>query len=111
MLPLHDLAAASGEGEFAQRVDEIRVLRNRNELIRRDPSPVPVWPTHQRLDPPDAAVREHNLRLKVDLQFPSRQSEAQLVLQLHAGRPLGGHGRRLSAEPLPYAGSRRYIVG
>src|SRR5260221_11546054 len=59
--PDADLPAALGEREFPEGMDEVGILRHGDELPRRDPSALPVVPTHQRFDSHDTPVGEHDL--------------------------------------------------
>src|SRR2546425_571309 len=54
-VPFEKLAAGRNEGPFAKRADQVRLLGDRDELRRRDQTTLWVVPSHERLEPRDAA--------------------------------------------------------
>src|SRR3989442_2679447 len=72
-VPGFDLAASSNEHEFTEWMDEIAVLRDQDELQRRNPPALAVPPADQSLHPDSAPGGEIDLGLVVDFQLVSSQ--------------------------------------
>src|SRR5439155_599085 len=92
------LRQSIGKRERPERVDQVGVLRDGDELPGGDRSTLRVVPAHQRFDPDDAPVGEHDLRLVVHLQLALLQREPQLVLQFDSLGGLPGHGGGVELE-------------
>ncbi len=103
-VPEADLATALYKREFAERVDEVAVLRDRDELDRRNPPALAVMPAHQDLDAVNTSVSEVDLGLVMDFQFASSKREAQFVFHFD---PIGGlacHRRGVELEAVSAIG-------
>ena len=79
-LPLHELGAGLTEHPRAELVDEPQLLRDRNEIGRRDHLAVPR-PSNQRLEPGAPGRGQQHDRLVVHLERVTPDGLPQLVLE------------------------------
>src|SRR2546429_4956514 len=86
-LPGTRLAAALAHHPFTDRVDQPARFRQRNELSRRDESPLRMLPAQQRLDAVNSARGGVDLRLVVQLELLQRQRLMHGALPLYPFLP------------------------
>ena len=102
-VPGGELAATFAQRPVAQRLDQVRLFGDRDELPGRDPASLGVAPAHQGFDAADPAARDIDLRLIMQLQLPPRDRGPQCVLELDALGRLASHRRRVELEALSAA--------
>ncbi|MCY1285441.1 hypothetical protein D9M70_343770 [compost metagenome] len=83
-LPAGQAAAGAFQHPVREFEDQPGLLRQRDELRRRDLAPAGVVPAHQRFGPYHAAVGQGQLRLELQAQLVAVDGLAQLALQLQA---------------------------
>src|SRR4029453_789721 len=74
------------EDEASDLADQPRLLRDRDELARRDAPEHGVIPAHEALDADDAAVARGDARLIGDAQLAARERAPQLGFEREAAR-------------------------
>ena len=86
--PVRRLGAGRPQHPFAERIDQAGLLRDRNELGRRDHAALGMVPAQQRLAADDPVVADVDQRLVVQLELAAHERLAQVDLQraarLHA---------------------------
>ena len=80
-----------GDHEHGQRTDQLRALRDRDELVRRHHPPLRVLPAQQGLHADDASGRQVDLRLV---------EEHQLAVADRPAQPAGEHEALLGVQVL-----------
>ena len=79
--PGHGFGAGAAQHPFADALDEVRFLGNRDEPGRADLAMFRMIPTHQRLDTDDMVVHRTHHRLVVYLQFVPLQRIMEIFLE------------------------------
>eukprot|EP01136_Pigoraptor_vietnamica_P033089 Opistho-1_new@95611 len=96
--PQRGLAHRLAQHPVTQRDDEAALLRDRNELARRDVAEVGISPAQQRLGTDHRARGDVDLRLVVQPEVAALQRQAHRVVQLHARQQVDVHLRLVEAE-------------
>ena len=99
-LPSSELAATFHQSPVAQRLDQVGLFCDRDELPRRDPPSLGVPPAHEGFNATDPAARNLHLRLIMQFQLPPCERSAQCVFDLDALGRLVSHRGRVELEAL-----------
>ena len=97
-VPGHRLLAGAAQRPLADRHDQARLFRHRDEGVGRHQAAARVLPAQQRLDPGDAAGGEVDLRLVEEPELAALDPLAQVVLERQPLERARVHGRRAELE-------------